>query len=387
MLSMFNQNRSHDGLIGKITRGGVSIIEEIEGEWRALALRSGQTEPFLQPEWFRAFALAFQAGSEITLITVRENGALKGLLPLFSTRTCFKGIPGRTLHSLSGKHSVRFDLISALDQREEVSEVVWNTLRDAHGWDVIEGLDIPEGGMMEGLLSQAQRDGYLVARWSTNSTPYLVLPDRGEDPFANCPTRHKRTRARLKSYLGKLSSYGEIKLEVVTRSPEEALRRFIELEARGWKGKGGGAIGSSHDRIRFYEECVTAAAVKGYLRFYTLWVSSTPVAMEMGLVMGGTYFAPKCAYDERYANCSPGHLLTRFVIEDLFTIGVKRYDFLGPRARHKTVWAGEVRQHHNTYIFRPSYTGLLRHALVNQFAPAVRSVRHKIQGNPQAVNV
>jgi CelD/BcsL family acetyltransferase involved in cellulose biosynthesis len=386
MLSMVSQKRSHDGLVGEVARGGVSLIEEIEAEWRALAHTSEQREPFLQPEWFRAFATAFQAKSEVVLVTARDNGALKGLLPLFSTRTCFKGLPGRTLRSLSGKHSVRFDLISALDRSRDVSEVVWRTLRNTRGWDVIEALDVPEDGMMEGLLSHAKGDGYLVARWPTNSTPYLELPDGGGDPFAHCPTRHKRTRARLKSYLDKLKSRGEVRLEVVTRSPEEALRRFIELEARGWKGKSGGAIGCGAERVRFYEECVTEAALKGYLRFYTLWVSNTPVAMELGLVMGGTYSAPKCAYDERYANCSPGHLLTRFIIEDIFRIGLKRYDFLGPRARHKTVWAGEIRQHYNIYIFQPSCTGRLRHALVTQFAPVMRRVRHKFRGSAQGVH-
>jgi CelD/BcsL family acetyltransferase involved in cellulose biosynthesis len=121
------------------------------------------------------------------------------------------------------------------------------------------------------------------------------------------------------------------------------------------------------------------------LRYYVLNVDGRTIAMHLGILMNGTYYSPKVAYDESYAAFSPGQLLNQFVIKDLTLNGVHTFDFLGPRALWKCVWASEVREHSTCYIFRPSFKGRVLHALTMRGAASMRRLRNRIKGDPQDV--
>jgi CelD/BcsL family acetyltransferase involved in cellulose biosynthesis len=250
---------------------------------------------------------------------------------------------------------------------------------------VLEALDVPDGGAYEELTAQAARDGYLVSRWPTLLSPYLHIPKKSADPFTHCPNRYRKPRARLQSSMRRLATKGEVVFECETSAHHVALCRFITMEMAGWKGARGSAIGCSQQTIRFYTQVAEEFAKSGGLRIYTLWLNQTPVAMELGLENNGTYFAPKATYDERFGSFSPGHLLTRHIISDLAERGIDRYDFLGPRARHKTLWAGDVLPHAHYLIFRPTFLGKIRHIAIDKIAPLLRSTKHRFRSDPQGV--
>jgi CelD/BcsL family acetyltransferase involved in cellulose biosynthesis len=161
------------------------------------------------------------------------------------------------------------------------------------------------------------------------------------------------------------------------------LERFVALESSGWKKAQGGAIALHRSTERFYADVAEYLHHSRALRFYSMRVGDKTIAMQMGYAMNGVYYSPKVAYDERYAAFSPGHLLTRFIIEDLSRNGIHTFDFLGPRALWKCVWAPHVREHSNCYVFRPSFKGRLLHSLTMRGAAYVRRIRHRLRGDPQ----
>jgi CelD/BcsL family acetyltransferase involved in cellulose biosynthesis len=171
--------------------------------------------------------------------------------------------------------------------------------------------------------------------------------------------------------------------ECATTDYADALNRFIRIEMSGWKGARGSAIGCSDRTLLFYKRIADEFAEAGKLRMYTLWLDHTAIAMELGLVTDGTYFSPKATYDERFASFSPGHLLTQHIISDLACTNISKYDFLGPHARHKALWAGEVLPHANYRIFRPSFLGHMRHLLVGEIAPLIRRAKRTLLADPQ----
>jgi CelD/BcsL family acetyltransferase involved in cellulose biosynthesis len=367
----------------EISAGDLSVLTELQSEWEDLLGDTIRNEPFLHPAWFRAYASAFEAGKQIAALTVRRAGTLTGVIPLVRDTRCFGTLPARTLRSLSGKHSCRFDCIVSKQDHSATIEAAWQSLRADISWDVLEALDVPDGGAFEDLSAQAAKDGYLVSKWPTLLSPYLPVSESPADPFIQSPNRYRKARARLQSSLRRLATNGDVAFKCDSSDCRSALHRFVTMEMAGWKGVRGSAIGCSKQAMTFYSQVVEEFAKTGSLRIYTLWLNQTPVAMELGLVVDRTYFAPKATYDEQFASFSPGHLLTRHVISDLAEHGISRYDFLGPRARHKTLWAGEVLPHAHYLIFSPTFLGQLRHIAVDKVAPLLRNAKRRFVPDPQ----
>jgi CelD/BcsL family acetyltransferase involved in cellulose biosynthesis len=256
-------------------------------------------------------------------------------------------------------------------------------LKEDSQWTVIEVNAIPEGGSFESIMRCAERDGYLVSRWPTLLSPYLKLPTSPSDPFSNCPQHYKKDRRRLEKRFERIQAFGEPVFEVHTRFSEALFNEFLEMESSGWKGHAGGAIKCSPVLVDFYRELMSSAAREGHFRMSSLRVGAKTIAMELGFVVDGHCVSPKTAYDEAFSSGSPGQQLARLVIDDLVRQGISKYDLLGPRSRHKAIWAGDIRPHANCYIFRPSLTGKTYHYIIDKVGPRVKRAKYARYGDPQ----
>lgn len=108
------------------------------------------------------------------------------------------------------------------------------------------------------------------------------------------------------------------------------------------------------------------------------------IASDLGLLMNRSFFSVKVAYDEAYSRYSPGQLLNRHIIQDLWAHGCKTYDLMGTKMPYKMVWTTEVREHSHCYIFRPTLKGKLLHAVTMRTGKTLRGLKHRVWGDPQA---
>ncbi len=368
---------------------GCETLTSLSEEWSKLAMQEPFPEPFFQPYWISAFAETFHKATPISLLTVRHNGELAGILPMKRESRFFGKFPANTLRSLSGIHSSRFDFMCQPKRRDELTRAAWLQLKAEKSWDVFEAQHVPHDGRLPGILKYAKEDGYLIAQWPSQRSPYLDFPPPGGDPFKNSPPRYKSSRNRLKGYHKKLAQFGEPHLEVTNQFQEHLFERFIALEKSGWKGKHGGAIGNNATATEFYRTAMSAASRQGHFRMYSLVLKNKPdqpIAMDMGLLINNRYYSPKIAYDESYAKCSPGILLGGMVLTDLASQGIDRFDFLGSQSRHKSIWSLAARPHYHCYIFRPTLMGRARHALISHVLPRIRKIKYSLYGDPQDVS-
>jgi CelD/BcsL family acetyltransferase involved in cellulose biosynthesis len=119
-------------------------------------------------------------------------------------------------------------------------------------------------------------------------------------------SRRKKLRQRWR----RLQKFGDVRVEI-HRSLQRAsdlAQRFMELEARSWKGQAGTALLRSRSDAAFFAEVTRAAADDHRLLFVELTVDGRPVAMTANFVLGRTMFAFKIAYDPAFQECSPGTL-------------------------------------------------------------------------------
>ena len=374
----------HDSVSSHFEIYSGARLNALADEWRTIARGGLYGEPFYQPEWFQAYGTSFLDTQSLAAITTRRQGALIGIIPLTHSRRVLGKVPARTLRSLSGIHSSRFDLIHAPHERDVVAHHSWRVMRDQMEWDAVEILDVPDHGSFHAIMQLAKEDGFLVGLWPTRNMPIMQISDHAPTTFALCPASSRVYRTRLDSKHRRLKKNGDLKLKAITTHDHRAIESFFSLEARGWKGRSGSAIARCRRTKTFYEQVAHAASTRGYLRAYTLELNDAPISMHFGLFMNNSYYAPKIAYDETFSTYSPGQLLVKLAIEDLSTHGASRYEFLGPRAPWKRIWTNDCRVHHTCYIFRPSTKGRLLYSAAFRSALQLRALKHLIWGDPQA---
>ena len=98
----------------------------------------------------------------------------------------------------------------------------------------------------------------------------------------------------------------------VARQPAEIryrMEEFLALEASGWKGKKRTALVVDRYRAAFAREAITNLAEADAVRIHTLDLNGKAIASIVVFLMAGEAFTWKTAYDETFAQFSPGKLL------------------------------------------------------------------------------
>jgi CelD/BcsL family acetyltransferase involved in cellulose biosynthesis len=122
-----------------------------------------------------------------------------------------------------------------------------------------------------------------------------------------------RTGARRLQALGELR-YGR---HADPATLQTAFEDFMAVEASGWKSHAdsGGALRDRPEQRAFYQALVNRSAAGSGLEIHTLHAADVCVAGALCLRAGRELAIPKLGYDERYAACSPGHLLMQWTLQ------------------------------------------------------------------------
>ena len=136
-------------------------------------------------------------------------------------------------------------------------------------------------------------------------------------------------RRRLRRKEKRLSERGRV--EHLAIKPGDDIGRwideFLQIEASGWKGQRGSALASSDGGRRYFTEIVTSAFRRGRLLMLGLDFDGHPIARRCAFVAGEGSFAFKTAYDEEFADFSPGAMLEMDSLRQLHALhGVRWMD-------------------------------------------------------------
>ena len=118
----------------------------------------------------------------------------------------------------------------------------------------------------------------------------------------------RRRRKEYKRQANRLREKGRLELLELDASgdPVVWIERFLELEARGWKGRGGSALASEAASRRFFRTVALEAFRRRRLMMLGLFLDSRACALKCNFLAGQGAFAFKIAYDEAYRRYSPG---------------------------------------------------------------------------------
>jgi CelD/BcsL family acetyltransferase involved in cellulose biosynthesis len=194
-----------------------------------------------------------------------------------------------------------------------------------------------------------------------------------------------KMRQGLRRGRRKLEKHGAVSVEM-RKGPsagEDFLAEFLTLEASGWKGRMGTAILNNPSDVALFTTLVRNLASQDRLEWHGIRIEGRLVAGQLGIRCGEALILHKYAYDEEFADCSPGHLLTEEVIKDSFS----RCDIseLSPmsHARQCCLWHMEPDNYTDVHLVRLNTLSFLFHFPAVKVAVAYH--KHVLPRVPVAV--
>jgi hypothetical protein len=131
-------------------------------------------------------------------------------------------------------------------------------------------------------------------------------PEAGEAYIQAALSGKRRKELRRQEKLLREQGQLEFVELSVGEQAESWFEQFLQLEAQGWKGQEGSALGSNAASRNFFLTAMRAAAQRGQLLMLALRLNGQPLAMKCNLLAGTGSFAFKIAFDETFASYSPG---------------------------------------------------------------------------------
>lgn len=282
--------------------------------WRDLAARSVQPNPLFEPECVVP-AVQHLAGRDAVLLAVAEEGGRWYACVPLSPAPAWRRLRRPVL--TSAVRRMIYDGTPLVDAERSVESLttLLRGLRAAARGDRpgLVVLDWVDDGPAAADLRQASRSAGTVHRSYEVWERPMVLRDRsataGQVHSAKFLRNLRRLRRRLASAEG-----GEVRL-TDRSATEDAVQLLLAMESGGYKGATGVAADAVPGEREWFTAMCDGFREQGRLHVYTLDAGPRVVAVNL-LVRGHEgLFSLKAAYDETFADYSPGVQLHLDVID------------------------------------------------------------------------
>jgi hypothetical protein len=275
----------------------------VEGARRA----GGRAESFFEPEYVLP-AAEFIGGRRVALLVVKGSDGWLACLPIHRPRTWHR-VPARGLATWQHKYCFCGTPLVRSDRVESaVGEMTRELMRQRTaafvGFDSLSN----EGPVREALRASIEEEGGEELRVGVHQRAALRRRPAAQG-YPTLKAKHRHELARKRRRLEELLGGG---LETLDRAREfEAVDWFLDLEASGWKGRGGTALASVELDAQFFRTVCRSFRELGRLHLLSLEANGRRVAMACNLRAGEGIFCLKIAFDERWRRYSPGAQLMR----------------------------------------------------------------------------
>jgi hypothetical protein len=174
--------------------------------------------------------------------------------------------------------------------------------------------DGPFATALDAIVRRAQMP---VADFNIHQRAQLVPDDDRLFYVERTLGRHRHKE--LRRYVRRLGDAGALLFTTATE-PEPiaaAVADFFTLESRGWKGKAGTAAVLDDDVHGFITAAIAGLSAEGKVAVNRIFIDGRAIAVTITLRNADTAWFWKIVYDEKFAQHSPGVVLTFAVTEDL----------------------------------------------------------------------
>jgi len=280
---------------------GLAGFESLREDWEAFAFRYGSH--FLHfPAWYGA-ALENTGDVGVYFLALRDHASeLVAVLPLQHCHIAFKGIPIPILQMYDSNEMGVNDVLAREPLRQHWTSICnylrlempyflfvrWQCTLD-HGW---------------ARTAAPSQDSVR----HTHDSKSLSFPRGAEAFFESYSSKFK---TGLLKKIRKISELGDLRLEVVSNTPElsAAFERLLDIEDSGWKGQNGSSIRRQSGRQNYYRYLLEHYGRLGLCRIILLFLGETAIAAQFCIEIGACLYILKIGFRDAYGEFSPGSLL------------------------------------------------------------------------------
>lgn len=277
--------------------------------WRTLSERTVEPNGYYLPEWELAVnASARDRGEAAALTAWGDTSQLIGLMPVTSLWRACK-IPLPALVSADPYGTLSTPPLDREVAEGAATELMQQARRSGAHALILRDVSL-DGAAMKSFASVLRRDGIQPIVLQSHVRACLDA-SRDADELLHDALGTKKLK-ELRRQRNRLAEHGAIAFDVA-REPNEvaaALETFLKLEASGWKGQRGTALGQHAGDAAFIRRATAGLAATGQCEIVTLRAGDTPVASAIVLRHQDRAFYFKLGVDERFAKFSPGVQLT-----------------------------------------------------------------------------
>ncbi len=297
-----------------------SLIPLTAAEWNALVAHNETNSVFQTYQWFDAWWHTFGVAHELFFLLLRQEGRIVGFGALMLRRMAFGG---RRLEFVGTGNADYQDFVVP-DGKQVALRAICEFLR-AHSsrWRSACLTNVPSQSSTAFHLREAGRHfGLHLVEEGRVRCPALQLSDRQS-------TEKLLKKYSLKRPLNWFSSRGEVQFRNVSSLKEVQawLPVFFEQHTGRWHASGRPSLFDTSRQRDFYLALAAALHSAGWLLFSVVEFNGQPIAFHFGFDYCGSLIWYKPSFDVRYAEHSPGLLLTRKIIEDGLQRSKRELDF------------------------------------------------------------
>jgi CelD/BcsL family acetyltransferase involved in cellulose biosynthesis len=278
-------------------------------EWRTLADRAVEANGYYQADWELAVDASARGRTGASALSAYgDTGQLIGLLPVIPMQRIIK-LPLPALVGAEPYGTLCTPLLDR-DAAENAAAQLLRQARDAGAHALMLPTMSLQGAAMTAIRSALARED-LHPRVLRAYARAALDATRDADELLREALGAKKLK-ELRRQRHRLADHGAVRFDVARtpRAVKTALETFLALEAGGWKGKRGTALGQHAGDATFIRRATAALAERGRCEIVTLLAGGTPVASGIVLRHQDRAFFFKIGIDETFAKFSPGAQLT-----------------------------------------------------------------------------
>ncbi|ALC11567.1 GNAT family N-acetyltransferase [Sphingopyxis sp. 113P3] len=290
----------------------LALSSDLAAAWDSLAAEASEPNPFAERWCLQSALHLLDPDRQARLVIVRDGhaGPVIGVMPL-AAATRYGRLPLR--HVAGWAHPNHFH--GAPLVRAGCETLFWSILLgwcDAAPWarTLLHLPRLTEEGPLHRALVEAARARGGEAVTVHREERALLESDLSPEAYWDAAVRAKK-RKELRRQASRLAELGApaFRRWQEGEALDPWLDAFLELEARGWKGRAGSALASHADTQAWFRAMLTGAAAAGRLDLRALDLDGRPIAMLVSFLSPPGGFSFKTAFDEDYSRFSPGVLL------------------------------------------------------------------------------
>lgn len=315
---------------------------DLKSDWDKIS--EGEKSPFLVHDWFEAWWKAFVPEGAAWVCTAWEGDQMTAAFPLWSS--------GRHLLAMANYQTDTFRPIATNDEAlRDVIEAVFSEASNT--------ITLP-------CLVSTHPSTHLIADTSKRHRRHTCIQHFQRSPTVDMVAEFADYRAFLSSNTRKVAGKKKRKFErdlgaifTSTMEPDDipsAMDQFLELEAKGWKGRGGSAIRLRPNAEKFYRDIADRFNNTGALKMGEVRLGDKLVASKLCLLHGNRLYALKEAFDEDYSVFSPSMTLLFAMVEGAYESELEALELLGDAEDMKVRFCTSE---HRTLILRSYKPGLI----------------------------